>query len=64
VLDRSQVPPRAALIGRQDRRGRLIWSLPKGHVEAGETHEDAAVREVQEETGEVVLNLKKGELPL
>ena len=43
--------PRAALIGRLDRRGRLRWSLPKGHVEAGETHEDAAVREVAEETG-------------
>jgi 8-oxo-dGTP pyrophosphatase MutT (NUDIX family) len=42
---------RAALIGRLDRRGRLLWSLPKGHVEAGETHEDTAVREVAEETG-------------
>jgi ADP-ribose pyrophosphatase YjhB (NUDIX family) len=42
---------RAALIGRIDRRGRLLWSLPKGHVEAGETNEDAAVREVEEETG-------------
>jgi ADP-ribose pyrophosphatase YjhB (NUDIX family) len=41
----------AALIGRIDRRGRLLWSLPKGHVEAGETNEDAAVREVAEETG-------------
>ncbi|MFA7323058.1 MAG: NUDIX hydrolase [Candidatus Nanopelagicales bacterium] len=51
VIDRTCVPPRAALIARHDRRGRLIWSLPKGHVEAGETHEDAAVREVQEETG-------------
>ncbi|MDD2858092.1 MAG: NUDIX hydrolase [Candidatus Nanopelagicales bacterium] len=51
VIDRESVPPRAALIGRHDRRGRLIWSLPKGHVEAGETHEDAAVREVHEETG-------------
>jgi 8-oxo-dGTP pyrophosphatase MutT (NUDIX family) len=40
-----------ALIGRVDRRGRLLWSLPKGHVEAGETHEAAAVREVEEETG-------------
>jgi ADP-ribose pyrophosphatase YjhB (NUDIX family) len=44
-------PPLAALIGRTDRRGRLLWSLPKGHVEEGETAEDAAVREVEEETG-------------
>jgi ADP-ribose pyrophosphatase YjhB (NUDIX family) len=43
--------PRAALIGRLDRRGRLLWSLPKGHVEAGETAADTAVREVAEETG-------------
>lgn len=42
---------RAALIGRLDRRGRLLWSLPKGHVEAGESAEQAAVREVAEETG-------------
>ena len=41
----------AALIGRLDRRGRLLWSLPKGHIEAGETAEQAAVREVEEETG-------------
>ena len=27
------------------------WSLPKGKLDAGETHEDAAVREVLEETG-------------
>ena len=40
-----------ALIGRQDRRGRLLWSLPKGHIEAGESAEQAAVREVAEETG-------------
>lgn len=43
--------PKAALIGRLDRRGRLLWSLPKGHVEEGETAEAAAVREVAEETG-------------
>ncbi len=41
----------AALIARRDRRGRLLWSLPKGHVEDGETAEQAAVREVAEETG-------------
>ena len=43
------------LIGRRDlkdqTRERLLWSLPKGHIEEGETPEQAAVREVQEETG-------------
>ncbi|MBV8424284.1 MAG: NUDIX hydrolase [Candidatus Eremiobacteraeota bacterium] len=38
----------ALLIGRGNPR---IWSLPKGHVEARETHEQAAIREVREETG-------------
>ncbi len=42
---------RAALIGRLDRRGRLLWSLPKGHLEQGETAQQAAIREVAEETG-------------
>jgi 8-oxo-dGTP pyrophosphatase MutT (NUDIX family) len=27
------------------------WSLPKGHLEEGETREQAALREVKEETG-------------
>jgi 8-oxo-dGTP pyrophosphatase MutT (NUDIX family) len=49
VLDTAT--DRVALIGRLDRRGRLLWSLPKGHIEAGETPEQTAVREVQEETG-------------
>ncbi len=40
-----------ALIGRLDRRGRLRWSLPKGHIEAGETPQEAALRELTEETG-------------
>ena len=51
VADDGVQGPRAALIGRTDRRGRLLWSLPKGHIEAGETPEDTAVREVAEETG-------------
>jgi ADP-ribose pyrophosphatase YjhB (NUDIX family) len=51
VLDRPGEEASAALIGRLDRRGRLLWSLPKGHLEAGETTTEAAVREVHEETG-------------
>ncbi|MEN9517041.1 MAG: hypothetical protein RL733_259 [Actinomycetota bacterium] len=43
------------LIGRIDAkdasRERLLWSLPKGHIEPGESPEQAAVREVREETG-------------
>lgn len=39
------------LIGRLDRHGKLLWSLPKGHIEDGETVEQTAVREVKEETG-------------
>lgn len=41
----------ALLISRFDRRHRLIWSFPKGHLEAGETDREAALREVHEETG-------------
>ena len=44
VADDEVTGPRAALIGRTDRRGRLLWSLPKGHIELGETPEDTAVR--------------------
>ncbi len=40
-----------ACIGRRNRAGRLEWCLPKGHLEGVETPEEAAVREVAEETG-------------
>jgi 8-oxo-dGTP pyrophosphatase MutT (NUDIX family) len=30
------------------------WDFPKGHVEIGETHEEAAMRETKEETGLIV----------
>ncbi len=53
VIDESGT--KGLLIGRRDlkdaTRERLLWSLPKGHIEAGETPEQAAIREVAEETG-------------
>ncbi len=51
MVDLAGETPLGVLIGRTDRRGRLLWSLPKGHVEPGETAEQAAVREIAEETG-------------
>lgn len=51
MLDRFPHPSQALLIGRRDRRSRLVWALPKGHVEPGETLAQTALREVQEETG-------------
>jgi 8-oxo-dGTP pyrophosphatase MutT (NUDIX family) len=41
----------AAVIARRNRAGRLEWCLPKGHLEGEETPEQAAVREIAEETG-------------
>jgi len=32
-------------------RGGRRWQLPKGHIEAGESRQEAAEREVREETG-------------
>jgi 8-oxo-dGTP pyrophosphatase MutT (NUDIX family) len=53
VIDQSGT--KGLLIGRRDLKDatgtRLLWSLPKGHIEAGETPEMAAIREVAEETG-------------
>jgi 8-oxo-dGTP pyrophosphatase MutT (NUDIX family) len=48
VLRRNGSALEALLIGRGVPR---VWSLPKGHVEPRETHEQAALREVREETG-------------
>jgi ADP-ribose pyrophosphatase YjhB (NUDIX family) len=50
-LVRSADGTHALLIGRHDKRGRTLWSLPKGHIEPNESPEQAAVREVREETG-------------
>lgn len=40
-----------ALAARRTRRGDLAWGLAKGAIEPGESEEQAAVREVLEETG-------------
>lgn len=48
VLRRRESAYDVLLIGRGNPR---IWTLPKGHVEARESHEQAALREVREETG-------------
>jgi 8-oxo-dGTP pyrophosphatase MutT (NUDIX family) len=40
-----------ALMARFNRGGKLEWCIPKGHLEAEETKEQAALREVFEETG-------------
>ena len=36
---------------RKSPEGPLLWSIPKGHVEEGESMAEAAQREVREETG-------------
>jgi 8-oxo-dGTP pyrophosphatase MutT (NUDIX family) len=40
-----------ALMARFNRGGKLEWCIPKGHLELNETNEQAALREVFEETG-------------
>lgn len=39
------------LAARRTLKGNIAWGLAKGHIEEGESPEDAAVREVREETG-------------
>ena len=39
------------LAARRTRRGDLVWGLPKGAVEQDEAPEEAALREVREESG-------------
>ncbi|UER53223.1 NUDIX hydrolase [Kineosporiaceae bacterium SCSIO 59966] len=51
VVDLAASPPTVAVIARVNRAGRLEWCLPKGHLEGAETPEQAAVREIEEETG-------------
>jgi 8-oxo-dGTP pyrophosphatase MutT (NUDIX family) len=48
VIDMRDGKPFVAMIAT---RGRSRWGLPKGAVSQGETSEQAALREVKEETG-------------
>jgi 8-oxo-dGTP pyrophosphatase MutT (NUDIX family) len=42
---------RVLLIQARNLKNEKVWTFPKGHVEAGETPRETAVREVEEETG-------------
>lgn len=42
---------RVLMVRRRVREGELSWQFPAGEVETGESSEDAAVRETQEEVG-------------
>lgn len=48
VLDRTREPTTVLVVHRPAYED---WTLPKGHVDPGETPSDAALREVAEETG-------------
>jgi 8-oxo-dGTP pyrophosphatase MutT (NUDIX family) len=50
VISKSD-PNLVALMARFNRGGKLEWCIPKGHLEKDETSEQAAIREVFEETG-------------
>ena len=47
ILDGRKV----LLVQVKNLKGKKIWTFPKGHIEAGETPRQAALREVLEETG-------------
>lgn len=49
------------LLGRRkNAHGEGTWSFPGGHLEFNEKIEDCAVREVREETGIKIRNLRRG----
>ena len=63
VYRRSDEGVEVVLAARRTRRGDLAWGLPKGLVEPDETPEQAAVREVREETGlEADVDVSLGEI--
>lgn len=60
VIDKNKM----LLIRVTNLAGEKVWTLPKGHFEKGESAEETAKREVQEETGyecEIINKLDKTE---
>jgi 8-oxo-dGTP pyrophosphatase MutT (NUDIX family) len=51
VVDSADPQLPVAIIARLNRGGRLEWCLPKGHPEGDEDNQQAAIREIAEETG-------------
>lgn len=51
VVRGGREEPEVLLASRRVRSGDLVWGLPKGLIEEGESGEETAVREVREETG-------------
>ncbi|MDX3238909.1 NUDIX hydrolase [Streptomyces sp. ME03-5709C] len=49
---------RVLMVRRRMREGELSWQFPAGGIEAGESPEEAAVRETLEETGLAVSSIK------
>ncbi|ORT57964.1 NUDIX hydrolase [Streptomyces sp. CB03238] len=49
---------RVLMVRRRVSEGPLSWQFPAGKVEPGETREEAAVRETEEETGLTVAAMK------
>lgn len=46
------------LVGKRKNSHAPFWSIPGGHIELGETFEQAAVREIKEETDLTLINPK------
>lgn len=49
---------RVLMVRRRVKEGELMWQFPAGAIEDGESAEDAAVRETEEETGLTVEAVK------